>query len=499
MNTPIPFLPQSAPPKRGKSAVCLRIRKFAASHTLALLLLCGALCALVFSSIQVQAGPGPTGQSGVQLTIELRDGSRIVGNSGEETLSCHSATLGDLKLPWEGIRSIDYAGTNSDAARLTAANGDGFTVRFSAETLRVESAFGQIALPVKLIRSVKVAPPAPQAKPNDATGSELLRLTIELRDGSQVVGKSLEDSLSFRSPAMGELKLMWASVRSIEYAGANTETARLATANGDVYEVQFAAQSLGVETSFGKSELPVKLIRSIKVSAAGQSGQLSSGLVARWLGDSNAKDSTGHFDGQVARGVSYVPGPTGQAFQLNGGGAQVDFGNSAGNFGTCDFTIAFWMKTDTRNVQEGFLAKRAACHGNSIFWEIMVGGGGNPPPGIIDFVIEEGDNLPTDDLVTSRRMTDGQWHHYAWVRHTSGDGKTTGRLYVDGVLDCERVYPKAVDLTIQAPLVLGQNACQFRDTTRPFSGAAADLRLFSRALSAEEIINIYLEARPGGL
>ena len=425
----------------------------------------------------------------------------MVGKSVEGIFNCHSATLGDMKLAWAGIRSIEYAAA-ADTARVTAINGDGFTIQCAAtETLPVEAGFGRTELPVKLIRSLSVslpakpkAPAAPGA-PNEAGA----RLAIALRDGSQVVGKSLEDSLSFHSAAMGDLKLTWAGIRSIEYAGANSDMARLAATNGDVYEVQFAAQSLGVETSFGKTELPVKLIRSIKVSAAGQPGQLSSGLVARWLGDGDAKDGTGHFDGQVGRGVSYVPGPTGQAFQLNGAGAQVDFGNSAGNFGTCDFTITFWMKTDTRNVQEAFLAKRAACDGSAIFWEIMVGGGGNPPPGIIDFVIEEGGNMPTDDLVTSRRMTDGQWHHYAWVRQISDAGIAKGLLYVDGVLDCAKTYRKTVDLANPAPLVLGQNVCQCCDTTRPFSGATADLRLFSQALSAEEIISIYLEARPGGL
>ena len=50
--------------------------------------------------------------------------------------------------------------------------------------------------------------------------------------------------------------------------------ARLTAANGDVYEVQLAAPSVPVETSFGKTELPVKLIRSVKVVTGGAPGQL---------------------------------------------------------------------------------------------------------------------------------------------------------------------------------------------------------------------------------
>ena len=224
----------------------------------------GALCALVLCVHQAQAAAAATNESGVQLTIELRDGSRVVGKSVEDTLSFHSAALGDMKLAWADIRLIEFAASNTSAARLTATNGDAFAITLAAESVRVETGFGQTELPVKLIRSVKVAPPATAAV---AAGTGAAQLAIELRDGSRVVGKSLDDTLSFHSAAMGDLKLTWAGIRSIEYAGTNTEVARLTATNGDMYEVQFTTPAVRVETSFGKSELPVKLIRSLKVSA----------------------------------------------------------------------------------------------------------------------------------------------------------------------------------------------------------------------------------------
>jgi hypothetical protein len=230
----------------------------------------GALCALAFCSSTAQAAPADAAQSPVQLTIELRDGSRVVGKSPGDTLGVHSAAMGDLQLSWAAIRSIEYAGTNTSLARLTAANGDGFAVTLAADALRVETAFGQTEMPVKLIRSVKVAPPARQAT---AAAVGAAQLAIELRDGSHVVGKGLDDTLNFHSSAMGDLKLTWAGIRSFDYAGTNTETARLTATNGDVYEVQVTTPAVRVETSFGKTELPVKLIRSVKVSGiTGQAG-----------------------------------------------------------------------------------------------------------------------------------------------------------------------------------------------------------------------------------
>jgi len=450
----------------------------------------GALCASLFFIHQPQAAAASGNETGVQLTIELRDGSHVVGKSLEDTLGVHSAALGDVKLAWAGIRSIEYAGTNTGAARLTATNGDVFAVTLAAEALRVETGFGRTELPVKLLRSVKVAP----AKANIA-GTDSTRLTIELRDGSRVAGKGLDDTLSFHSSAMGDLKLTWAGIRSIEYAGTNTDTARLTATNGDVYEVQFAALAVHVETSFGKTELPVKLIRGIKVSMAG-SGAMSSSLVARWTGDGNAKDSAGHFDGQVSGGVSYVDGPAGQAFQFDGAASKVDFGNSAGNFGTNDFTIAYWIKTTSRNPHVAFLSKRAVCDATSTFWDTQIGSGPqNPPTGCVVFGIAPGGNRVPYDLISHRPLNDGQSHQVVWERQTSSAGAITGQVYIDGALDNSTTYPEAVDLVNQTPMVLGQSVCEGRDGIRAYAGGVADLQLFSQALSAEDVLAIYNEGK----
>jgi len=334
-----------------------------------------------------------------------------------------------------------------------------------------------------------------QAQPA-ATNESSSQLTVELRDGSRVVGKSLEDTFRFHSAVLGDRKLFWAGIRSIDYADANAGVARLTTANGDGLTIQAAGEPLRVETVFGQAELPVKLIRNIRVSAAGNAGQWSSGLVARWTGDGNAKDSAGHFDGQVSGGVSYVPGPAGQAFQFNGGASKVDFGPNVGNFGTNDYTIAYWMKTGSRTPVEALLAKRAVCNGYSSFWEVLVGTGTVQQTGILNWQVQDAAHSTPYGLLSTRPLNDGQWHHIAWVRQTTGSGSVACLLYLDGALDNSKTYPDGVDLASQSPLVLGQNVCQCCDGTRPYSGAAADLQIFSQALSVEEIITIYQAGNP---
>ena len=119
-----------------------------------------SILALFFNPVQASASANDS--PGYQLTIELRDGSRVVGQTLADTLSVHSGALGDLKLSWAGIRAIDYV-ENSDLDRLTATNGDAFSVQFAADMLSVQTGFGKTELPVKLIRSLKVTPPKPNA------------------------------------------------------------------------------------------------------------------------------------------------------------------------------------------------------------------------------------------------------------------------------------------------------------------------------------------------
>jgi len=82
------------------------------------------------------------------------------------------------------------------------------------------------------------------------------------------------------------------------------------------------------------------------------------------------------------------------------------------------------------------------------------------------------------------------------VRQSTSSGSITGLIYVDGALDNSTAYPQAANLANESPLVLGRSVCEGFDGTRPYSGAAAELQLFSHALSAEEILTLYQAGKP---
>lgn len=101
---------------------------------------------------------------------------------------------------------------------------------------------------------------------------------MELRDGSCVVGQCVEKNFKFRSALLGELKLDVKGIRRVECVSSNS--AKLATANGDTLTVWFVDSEFAVKTSFGKVELPVDSVRKLTVSVSDRSGSRHEGLVA---------------------------------------------------------------------------------------------------------------------------------------------------------------------------------------------------------------------------
>lgn len=90
-----------------------------------------------------------------RVLVELRDGSRVVGESGKNMFKFHSALLGEIRLKVEDIRLIECVSSNS--ARLTTVNGDTLTARCLDSEYMVKTSFGKLALPVDSIRKFTVS------------------------------------------------------------------------------------------------------------------------------------------------------------------------------------------------------------------------------------------------------------------------------------------------------------------------------------------------------
>lgn len=111
---------------------------------------------LTFLPLNPAAAAQPdTNAPTIRVTFELRDGSRLVSQGGDDVIRFHSASLGDLKMAVADIRSVECVSTNS--ARLTTAKGDTLMVWFADSKLGAKTGFGKIQLAVDSIRKLTVS------------------------------------------------------------------------------------------------------------------------------------------------------------------------------------------------------------------------------------------------------------------------------------------------------------------------------------------------------
>jgi hypothetical protein len=107
------------------------------------------------ASVQAAETLKTTDPQACRITAELRDGSRVVGASGEKYFRFHSPLLGDLKLAAQDVRSVECVSSN--AAKLVTSRGDSLTVSFVDSSLPLKTAFGKVDLAVAQLRKLTVS------------------------------------------------------------------------------------------------------------------------------------------------------------------------------------------------------------------------------------------------------------------------------------------------------------------------------------------------------
>ena len=256
---------------------------------------------------------------------------------------------------------------------------------------------------------------------NAADTNQPPRLTVELRDGSRVVGESLEKNFNFQSVLLGKIKLAVKDIRAVNCVSSNS--AKLSTANGDTLTVSFVDSEFAVKTSFGKVNLAVDSVRKLSVSAGG-SGAHPPGLVALWSGEGDGNDSVGNNNGMLRRGARFSPGKVGQAFMLDDN-AYVEVPNSPELTPSGPFTVMAWvnyLRTSGNYSSVPIIAKGQDAKG-PIDWFLGISPGRKLRPHV-----NVGGSWVYFDCATP--LAPGEWNLVTMVY----DGVSL-RGYVNGVLD----------------------------------------------------------------
>ncbi len=316
--------------------------------------------------------------------------------------------------------------------------------------------------------------------------NEPLRLTIELRDGSRVIGQSVAGQFKFRSALLGEVKLAVTDIRAVECVSSNS--AKLSTANGDTLTVSFVDSELAVKTSFGKVNLAVSSVRRLAVSVRG-SGGLPPGLVALWSGEGDGNDSA---DGHTATltDITFTEGKVGQAFAFNGTSGWLKIPDSP----TLDvgvgpgFTVTAWIKPTRVN---GIYMGLEWCDYLCAF---QLGNTPSEQGGIVASIFDSERN---NHFLRSGSGTivPNVFQHIA-VTYDKVSG--VGTLYVNGTVVSQGNFGNLVPLTkggIQIGFRPGNPGTW--SYNRYFAGLMDEIALYNRALSASEIKTVCTEQNNG--
>ena len=213
------------------------------------------------------------------------------------------------------------------------------------------------------------------------------------------------------------------------------------------------------------------------------SGAVSSGLVAYWPLDegsgTTAGDASGYgHDGTLTNmdpATDWVAGHIGGALQFDGVDDEVIIPDSDLLDDTPTITIALWaypmlLDGDPR----GPISKRVHYHTEHA-WAVFFYGGDH-----LNVDIETNNNR----FATSRVFNVDQWYHLAVVFDGSLSPNQRVSVYVNGALERTAYEASSAIGNKNAPVVLGQlNG----NTEGWFDGLIDDVRIYRRALTADEI------------
>jgi len=200
------------------------------------------------------------------------------------------------------------------------------------------------------------------------------------------------------------------------------------------------------------------------------------GIVAWWKFDEGSGSAAGdsgsnNLHGTIAGNPAWVNGLAGKALKFDGDGDFVDLGDDSRFNLTNQITVAAWIKVD--NFDREWQAIITKGDGS---WRLQR----NDTKGSVEFACT-GAFVPgalVGSLFGTVSVNDGLWHHIAGTY----DGSKIC-LYVDGRLDVSSEADGAIEVN-QYNLIIGANA---EKSDRNFKGSIDEVRIYSYALSEEEI------------
>jgi Concanavalin A-like lectin/glucanases superfamily len=310
-----------------------------------------------------------------------------------------------------------------------------------------------------------------------------LRLELDLVDGSHVVGIPSIESVPVQT-SYAKMDVALKQIMTIKIAE-DHENASIDLRNGDKLKGVIILEPINLETVFGTVKIGVEHIRDVRValSSGTLSETLRKGLVLYYSFDKDADGRATDLsdkgnDGTVIGSPVWVrEGQRGGVYRMQAGrGSSIETKDSPvfSLKPDDDRTFCLWWKKDGNIQHKVLLSKWGEANAGLGF-------------ALLTLESERQYYLPFQNghcAMFSAAFSDSAWNHVALVK--SG---TTWTVYHNGKnapIARQDGWPLTVDLTVNTPLEIGGNMRDYG-----FEGFLDEVMIFDRALSPEEIKQIY--------
>jgi hypothetical protein len=298
-----------------------------------------------------------------------------------------------------------------------------------------------------------------------------LKLSINLRDGSKLIGETDLESLGVRSESLGRLDLTLGKIRSIKLS-ADRETALIGFENGDTLKGNLLLTEIPLRAIFGQVRVPLDQAQDIRVDVLVGDVGLQEGLMAYYPFVQDAEDRSGNENHGKVVGARFENG----ALRFGGDGStRVEVPRSDSLEPNKGLTISMWLKGKPGQEAGGgwgtILRKAAGCQA----------GYGFRGGGVSSFILEGREPCRgTGKHISFRAFDEQHWQH---IVGTFSFQEGIARTYQDGELVNQ--LPITEPLTHTGDLYIGGATVAGDDGG--FRGLISEVRIYNRGLSEREI------------
>jgi hypothetical protein len=210
-------------------------------------------------------------------------------------------------------------------------------------------------------------------------------------------------------------------------------------------------------------------------------------LILLWQMNENSgteiSDATGKYNAIAYNQPMMIQGKNGKARQFDASHKQTikKEHESAIDFNTNNFTIAFWMKAKNENGRSVVICKANEWLDGKDYYGWIFGNSDDPGNAGLEFSLNSGGSgNKMNKTVHAENVFDNNWHHVVGLRNGN-----TIQLFIDGNLK-DTISDVTQTVSTTEPLIIGACANGYY-----YSGSIDDVSLWKRALTDTEISNLY--------